>query len=128
MMYFLIHGVVFLMGLAPSRMCSVNTSSRRISKFDKFEIHIIYMWKTEALDCDSNESRSIMKWTVELRKEDSTFKSQESRQTQSKRESIKNWTHWELNPTPLAYHVLWTNSRRMLSERDNQLHHVPPEL
>ena len=29
----------------------------------------------------------------------------------------KNWTHWELNPTPLAQ---W-----MLSERDNQLHHVP---
>ena len=27
------------------------------------------------------------------------------------------WTHWELNPTPLA---IW-----VLSERDNQLHHVP---
>jgi hypothetical protein len=44
-----------------------------------------------------------------------------------KREEQKLWTHWELNPTPLAYHVLWTNSRCMLSERDNQLHHVPLE-
>ena len=30
----------------------------------------------------------------------------------------QKWTHWELNPTPLAYHT-------MLSKRDNQLHHVP---
>ena len=35
----------------------------------------------------------------------------------SKKVSKKVWTHWELNPTPLANQVL--------SERDNQLHHVP---
>ena len=29
----------------------------------------------------------------------------------------QKWTHWELNPTPLA--------DKMLSERDNQPHHVP---
>jgi hypothetical protein len=38
-------------------------------------------------------------------------------------ERDKKWTHWELNPTPLAYcGKLFPN---VLSERDNQLHHVP---